>query len=80
MSYDSLSSTYHALVSSLSSCISQDWKEAINDPKWKVAMVEEMQALSKNNTWELVSLPSGKKPEGCKWVLTIKQKADGTIE
>ncbi|CAL5418427.1 unnamed protein product [Camellia sinensis] len=81
VSYDSLSSTYRAFVSSLSSaCIPQGWTEAINDPKWKVAMVEEMQALSKNNTWELVSLPSGKKPVGCKWVFTIKQKADGTIE
>ncbi|CAL5366916.1 unnamed protein product [Camellia sinensis] len=67
VSYDSLSSTYRAFVSSLSSvCIPQGWKEAINDPKWKVAMVEEMQALSKNNTWELVSLPNGKHPVGCK--------------
>ena len=43
-------------------------------------MVKEMQALSKNNTWELVSLPNGKKPVGCKWVFTIKHNADGTIE
>ena len=40
----------------------------------------EMEALDKNNTWELVSLPNGKKPVGCKWVYTIKYKADGSIE
>jgi hypothetical protein len=49
-------------------------------PKWKGAMVEEMTALKKNGTWELVSLPRGKKPVGCKWVFTVKHKADGTVE
>jgi hypothetical protein len=28
----------------------------------------------------LVPLPNGKKPVGCKWVYTIKYKADGSIE
>ncbi|KAJ7971862.1 Retrovirus-related Pol polyprotein from transposon TNT 1-94 [Quillaja saponaria] len=57
-----------------------DWKEALADPKWEDAMVEEMKALSKNDTWELASLPHGKRAVGCKWVFTIKKKADGTIE
>ena len=43
-------------------------------------MVDEMTTLEKNNTWDLVSLPRGKKTVGCKWVFTIKHKADGTIE
>ena len=29
-------------------------------------MEGEMEALQKNKTWELVDLPSGKKPVGCK--------------
>ena len=29
-------------------------------------MEVEMDALQKNETWELVDLPSGKKPMGCK--------------
>jgi hypothetical protein len=29
-------------------------------------MLEEMVALEKNNTWELVSLSKGKKPVNCK--------------
>lgn len=35
--------------------------EAFNDPKWKAAMVEEMKALAKNETWELTTLPAGKR-------------------
>ncbi|KAJ7951046.1 Retrovirus-related Pol polyprotein from transposon TNT 1-94 [Quillaja saponaria] len=81
VSYKSLSPSYRAFVSTLSSVsIPQDWKEALADPKWEDAMVEEMKALSKNDTWELASLPHGKRAVGCKWVFTIKRKADGTIE
>ncbi|RDX92045.1 hypothetical protein CR513_25889, partial [Mucuna pruriens] len=39
-----------------------------------------METLKKNKTWELVSLPEGKKPIGCKWVYIFKYKADGSIE
>lgn len=66
VSYSHLSPSYRAFVSSLSSVsIPQDWKEAITLPKWKEAMVEEMTALKKNGTWELVSLPKGKRSVGC---------------
>ncbi|KAA0042161.1 Cysteine-rich RLK (RECEPTOR-like protein kinase) 8 [Cucumis melo var. makuwa] len=41
---------------------------------------EEMKALEKNNTWEIYALPKGHKPVGCKWVFTIKYKADGTLD
>ena len=37
-------------------------------PIWKVSMDEEMISLQKNTTWELVSLPSGRKLVQCKWV------------
>jgi hypothetical protein len=29
---------------------------------------------------EVVELPAGKVPVGCRWVFTIKHKANGTIE
>ena len=32
---------------------------ARKDPRWQVAMDEEMNSLQKNTTWELVSLPLG---------------------
>ncbi|XP_058006046.1 retrovirus-related Pol polyprotein from transposon RE2 [Hevea brasiliensis] len=80
-SYDSLSPSYRAfLLSVFSVSIPQDWKKACLDPKWKAAMVEEMKALAKNETWELVTFPMGKKSVGCKWVFIVKHKADGSIE
>ena len=42
-------------------------------------MIEKMEALQTNSTWELVPLPKGKKTIGCKWVYTKKPKADGSI-
>lgn len=62
-----LSPSYKTFVSSFSSLyIPQNWKET--DPKWKEAMVEETKALTKNDTWELINLPEGKRPVGCKWI------------
>jgi len=43
-------------------------------------MHEEMEALHKNKTLDLVKLPNGKKVVGCKWVFTIKHKVDGSVE
>lgn len=43
-------------------------------------MCEEMKVLEKNGTWELVNLPRVKQPVGCKWVYTVKYKADGLIK
>ena len=43
-------------------------------------MQEEMRALKKNDTWDFVDLPNGKRAVGCKWVFTIKHKADGSVE
>jgi len=56
------------------------WQDAKEHPKWKAAMIEELEALAKNKTWELVSLPPGKKAVGCKWVFTVKQSPEGQIE
>lgn len=48
--------------------------EALSNQKWKKAkaMEEEMEALIRNGTWELVSFPEKKKLVGCKWVYTVK--------
>ncbi|RVW17497.1 Retrovirus-related Pol polyprotein from transposon TNT 1-94 [Vitis vinifera] len=47
------------------------WKEAIND---------EMDSIMSNQTWELVDLPPGSKPIGCKWVFRRKYHTDGMIQ
>ena len=55
-------------------------QEALANPRWKAAMNEEMKSLQKNETWELVECPPGKKLVGCRWIYTMKYKADGSIE
>ncbi|PHT45278.1 Retrovirus-related Pol polyprotein from transposon TNT 1-94 [Capsicum baccatum] len=37
-------------------------------------------ALESNQTWQIVPLPQGKKPIGCKWIYKIKYKVSGDIE
>jgi len=43
-------------------------------------MDEEIEALERNHTWEMVELPRGQKAVSCKWVYTPKYRADGTLE
>jgi hypothetical protein len=43
-------------------------------------MLEEIEALEKNRTWDLVPCPKGKKVVDCKWVYTVKQDANGQIK
>jgi hypothetical protein len=38
------------------------------DPKWKVAMDEEVLAMKHNQMWHLVSASAGKNIINCKWV------------
>jgi hypothetical protein len=38
----------------------------------KDAMKEELGALQRNKTWDLLPLPAGKRAVGCKWVFTVK--------
>jgi hypothetical protein len=43
-------------------------------------MDEELSALCKINTWDLVPLPPGKSVVGCRWVYKIKTNSDRFIE
>ena len=36
--------------------------------------------MEENNTWDVVSLPKGKKAIGCRGLHTLKFNADGTLE
>ena len=41
-------------------------QEALNDTNWNLAVMEEMNALEENGTWEVVELSKDKKTVGCK--------------
>ena len=42
-------------------------------------MIEDMDALTNNGTWDLVRLPARRKAIGCRWVFTMKVNPDGSI-
>ena len=43
-------------------------------------MKEELDALSKNHTWDFLTFPPGKSVVGYKWIYKIKTHSDGSIE
>ena len=55
------------------------FEEAVKDKKLINAMDEEINAIEKNNTWELVDLPKGKEVIGVKWVYKTKSNVECKI-
>jgi Reverse transcriptase (RNA-dependent DNA polymerase)/Integrase core domain len=77
----SLPKILNNFVAQLSSeSVPERLEEACKEKKWIEAMNSEMNALEKNKTWDLVDLPKGKKPVGCKWVYSIKYNEKGIVE
>ena len=81
MSCKKLSPSHKSSLTSLNDIhISTTLFEALSNENWRQAMNAEIEALQKNKTWEMVDLPIKKKTVGCKWVYTIKYRADETLE
>ena len=81
LGYLKLSPQFKAFTVNLDSvAIPRDIHHALQDDRWKAIVLEEIQALEKNDTWEVVNLPDGKKTIGNKWVFIVKYKADGSID
>ncbi|PRQ51221.1 putative RNA-directed DNA polymerase [Rosa chinensis] len=57
----------------------KSFKAAVGVPEWDIAMNEEIDALKKQATWELVPFPEGKNIVGSKWVYRIKKNPDGSV-
>lgn len=43
-------------------------------------MNAELDALERNETWDITNLPPGKRSIGCKWLYKTKYKSDGSID
>jgi hypothetical protein len=60
--YEKVSLEYRVYWSNITSQTEQvSFDEANLDPLWCKAMKEELYALKKNDTWDIVNLPKGKK-------------------
>jgi hypothetical protein len=56
------------------------YRDAILYPEWQHAMAEEIAALERTDTWDLVPCPSRVRPITCKWVYKVKTRSDGSLE
>ncbi|KAL4025380.1 hypothetical protein IC575_013770 [Cucumis melo] len=59
------------------------YKQAMNDvdkDQWVKAMDLEMESMYFNLVWELVDLPEGVKPIGCKWIYKRKRDSAGKVQ
>lgn len=57
-----------------------DLNNAFSDPNWCAAMQTEIDAHSRNSTWDLTPLPSRAKALSAKWVLKEKNRPEGGEE
>ena len=75
--YDATSEIH--LVCLLADAENISFEEAVRNKKWQAAMDEEIGAIEKNKTWDLVELPEGCRTIGVKWVYKKKMNAQGEI-
>jgi len=54
--------------------------EAVKDAKWRMAMDAEIDAIERNDTWELTCLPTDAKKVGVKWAYKTKFNENGEID
>lgn len=54
--------------------------DAVKSEKWRKAMDVEIEAIKRNDTWELTELPEGGKKIGVKWVYKTKFNENGEVD
>lgn len=77
--FRSLAEIYESCSLALLAADAICYEDAAEQTEWRNAMLEEIQAIEKNSTWELVDPPKGKNVVGLKWVFRTKYNADGSI-
>jgi hypothetical protein len=64
--------------------VPRTWEEAVNEPiygpYWQEAIDTEVTKLQALDTWEVMDLPMGRKPIGCRFVFAIKYTPTGLID
>lgn len=57
LSYQKISNDHRAFISKIShQFIPRNMQEPLDDPNWKLAVMEDMNALRRSGTWEAVDL------------------------
>lgn len=55
------------------------YQEALRDKVWRDSMTDEHQKHIENGTWDVTTLPPGKKVISCQWIYKNKYHSDGTL-
>ena len=69
-----------ALMTELINSEPSSFEEAAQHDVWQEAMVEEYDSIMKNQVWEVVPRPKGKKVVGSKWIYQVKHATDESVE
>ena len=81
LSYSKISPSHLCYINNITKIpIPSNYAEAQNSKEWCDAVDTEIGAMESTNTWEITTLPPGKKSVGCKWLFTLKFYADGSLE
>ncbi|GKE08561.1 hypothetical protein Tco_1412112 [Tanacetum coccineum] len=79
--YSKLNSKNYCFVTQINkNCEPKTFFEASKFSHWTGAMNSEMDALLKNNTWDIIDILKDRKAIGSKWIFKIKYKSSGEID
>ena len=56
------------------------FEEVAHHDVWQDAMVAEYDSIMKNQVWEVVSRPEGKKVVGSRWIYKVKHASNESVE
>ena len=56
------------------------WQQALKHPKWRAAMLAEINSQLDNRTWDLKAVTENMNIVGCRWIFTVKYKPNGDID